>query len=126
MYIRSNILTADNVRDAVFHARKEGHDIFIDEEGISSFKPRRFEHGFQFYCEALNGKRARNGRPGRAATWDAHGVMMAYLFKLDPDAEISWYKGVRQFLDVTTSDSESAYSRGEAPWLADAELWDAA
>jgi hypothetical protein len=115
MYIRSNILTTQNILDSLQHARSEGFDIYLDvDAGIREFSPRRFERGFKLYCESLNGKRARNGRVGMAASWDAYGVAMAYLYALDPDAEIAWYKNRDDFYEKT---SLYAHRMGEAPWL---------
>jgi hypothetical protein len=122
MFIRSNIIGQIDIRNAMQHARSEGFDILIDEDGIREFKPRKFERGFQLYCEALSGPRARNGRPGKAASWDAYGVAMAYLYKLDPNAEVAWYKNARHFLDVTGRDVERFRAPGSGPWLTDGEL----
>lgn len=125
MFIRSDTLTAADIRAALQHAWTAGYDIHLDDDGIREFSARRYRRGFQFYCEALAGPRARNGRPGKAASWDAYGVAMAYLYKLDPQAEIAWYKGAADFIEKTetTAMSYNPRKRGfEAPWLADAEL----
>ena len=115
MFIRSNTLTKSDILDALQHARSEGFDIMIDEDGIRQFRPRKFARGFQLYCESAYGPRARNLRPGLAASWDAYGVAMAYLFKLDPHAEVAWYKGREDFEDKT----KRYIPRGmSAPWLA--------
>jgi hypothetical protein len=128
MFIRSNTLTKDDIFAAVQTAREDGEDIYVDEDGIRVFHARQFRTGFQFYCESLNGKRARNGRPGRSASWDAYGVFMAELYKLDPTAEISQYKNAADFMDWTefAADTNRGRPAGKAPWLTDYTLQTAA
>lgn len=130
MYVRSDVLTAADIRSALADTRHEdGVDIRLDDEGIREFRPRKFAHGFQFYCESLSGSRSRNGRSGYAASWTAYGLFMARLYKLDPLAEISWYKDAADFIRWTEKLSHhpgNAHRGMEAPWLADALLHRAA
>jgi hypothetical protein len=124
MVIRSDIITESDIRRALTETRSEDHeDIYLDDEGIQSFKPRRKACGFKFYCESVSGRRARNGRPGKAASWDAYGLVFARLFKIDPSAYIAWYDGIEQFIDNT---NRYQPRDAQAPWLADGELLDLA
>lgn len=122
MIIRSDIITESDIRHALALTRYEDHeDILLDEDGIQTFKPRSKQYGFRFYCESLSGRRARNGRPGHAASWDAYGLLFARLFKIDGSAFIAWYDGIEQFIESTNR----YQPRGaRAPWLADGDLRD--
>jgi hypothetical protein len=123
MVIRSDIITESDIRHALAETRSEDcEDIYLDEDGIQAFKPRRKAYGFKFYCESCGGRRARNGRPGHAASWDAYGLLFARLFKVDPNAYIAWYDGIEQFIEATNR----YQPRGaQAPWLADEDLYTA-
>lgn len=126
MFIRSDIITENDILDAIIAARAHGADILIDHDGIRKFKPRRFERGFEFFCEALSGKRSRNRRGGRAASWTAYGLFMADLYKLDPSAEISFYRNCADFMDWTKRCNERDPDEFPAPWLDDATLYNGA
>ncbi len=109
MIIRSDILTHRHLRDALTGI----DDVII--EACDDFKPRRFERGYYIYLEALRETGfARNGRPGKAATWDEYGIWIDRLFKIDPDAEIGCYKGVDKFFEYT---SRYVPRNATAPWL---------
>lgn len=66
------------------------------------------------------------GDPHKAATWTEHGVWMADLFKIDPNARISWWNGAADFVAKTGIESPYRNAGGghkhAAPWLDDPEL----
>lgn len=88
----------DKLTKADFYAAiDDSGDVFIDE--LTEVEGRKRKRTFNVYLEARPGKgrRARNNRPGFSATWDEHGFWMAELFRIDPDAIISYYDGVDDF-----------------------------
>lgn len=97
----------------------ETNDVVI--ESYREFTPRAGGRGYEVYLEGLGArhKRARNGRGGKAASWDDYGLWMARLFKLDPAAKISHYNGVGEFIAFTRQYQPRDAS---APWLADDAL----
>jgi len=96
MRIYSDVLDESDVAEAVRYARSHGQDIYRDE--MRQHPSRKAKRCIVLYCEAHNGGRSRNGRPGLAATWDAYGYMMVYLFNRDPSAIVGQYNGVDDFI----------------------------
>lgn len=96
MKLHSDTLRRHDVQEAARVAREHGHDIYVDEIAECGSKSRR--RGITFYCESMDGPRARNGREGRAASWDAYGWLIAELFNRDPSAIIGYYKSPSHFL----------------------------
>lgn len=118
MKIYSSILTPALVYAALRESNEE-NDVIV--ESFREFSPRKGGRGFELYLEGLGArhKRARNGRGGKAATWDDYGLWMARLFKIDPAAKIAHYDGLNEFIKFTTQ----YIPRGQsAPWLKDNEL----
>jgi hypothetical protein len=121
-------------RADLFNALSDVPGVHLELE--REFRPQKFTYGYRVHLESDHGRYARNGRDGRAATWDEHGLWMAELYKLDPMAQIAWYKNAAQFLYWTKRHVESValhhkvgsvYSNEhQAPWLSDAELVQAA
>lgn len=114
MKLHSNILTADDVHICAAVARKvHGCDIYVDE--ISEGGSRKAARRITFYAHSKNGKRARNGRQGRAATWSDYGYLIAELYRRDPDAIFDYYANVDDFVSKCTEDAwrRAEYSRGE-------------
>ena len=117
MFIRSDTITVNEIRIAIGSARMQGADIFIDPDGIREFKPRRYANGYELFCESTNGRYARNQRGGRAATWTDYGRFIANLYLLDPNAEISFYKSAKEFMQWTRKENKRMPDNYPAPWL---------
>jgi hypothetical protein len=108
MKIYSDIITESDVRAAFTSARQENkQDIYIED--IRGWKPRRYACGVEVHAESLAGKRTtghvparatgpRDGYP-RAASWDAWGYAIAYLYNLDPHARIGIYDNEADFVE---------------------------
>lgn len=101
MYIRSDLLVADDIRAAFADARQfDGQDIYITD--MREFRPRGYARGFQLYAGALAGRNASAHAPDvKAATWDAYGYVMARLYKTDPGAKIASYANLAEFCRST-------------------------
>lgn len=113
MKVYSKVITRAALVDALRESNPQG-DITIDS--LREFRPRNGGNGFELYLEGWGERhrRARNGREGKAATWDDYGNWFALLFKLDPAARISFYNGVGEFLDHTSRYTQRG---AKAPWL---------
>jgi len=112
MQVRSNIITARNIHDAV-----QGIDhVYIDDDGVKVSAGRDGRVCYTLYLEGYGDRhvRARNMRDGHAATWDDWGVFIKRLFLIDATAKIAHYDGLHQFTEYT-----SAYKPKDAraPWL---------
>ena len=104
MKLHSDVLRKADVREAARVAREHGYDIQVGE--LVRVGSRQRTSGLQFYCEAIYGKRACNGRPGYAASWAAWGWLIAELFRRDPEAVIGWYKSPAHFSEVCREECE--------------------
>ena len=99
MIVYSDTLTENDLYEAALRARDEfGQDIWIDE--ISSGRSRKRNGRITFYAKSMNGRRARNGRPGRAASWTAYGYLIAELFRRDSEAIIGIYNSPTEFHEI--------------------------
>lgn len=89
--------------------------VIVDDSNVRTFTSRQGVKALEFYLEGYGSRhvRARNGRDGKAATWDDWGVLIDRLFRIDPQANIGGYDGIEDFLGKT------ADWRGDhrAPWL---------
>jgi len=98
MKLHSDIITKTDVDNTARLVRERyGQDIWI--ESVETRNSRSRDHSITFYAYSLNGKRSRNRREGRAATWTAYGYLIAELFNCDPDAKIAWYDSPGDFRD---------------------------
>jgi hypothetical protein len=106
MEIRSNKIGPIAVHTAFAWARKQGQDIWLSD--IRQHGARRFTYGITFHAHSNTGKRKRNsgayGASGyeMAATWDAYGYVIRFLYSLDPDAQIPPYGSEAEFYSITT------------------------
>lgn len=127
MIIRSDIITAEHVRQAVAYARSTGQDVYLID-GVRSFTPRRKAFGTEVFLGSANGRYASAHDPDwKAASWVAWGEVIDRLSLIDPDAEIGFYKGRDHFLTFTADEvyRRNTY-RGEgivAPWLERQAEW---
>lgn len=88
---------------------------------IAIGRPRTRKHGWQARLTRPGSNRRTNtGTHGageeRAATYQDHGVWMARLFEIDPDAKITQYDGREDFERQTRKATEWG-PRYAAPWL---------
>lgn len=113
MKIYSRIITRRDIYEALIGIL----EVCIDSDGVREFSPRRGGFGYELYLEGYGDRhyRARNNRDGYAATWDDYGVWMDRLFKIDPDAEIGYWKGRQEFIELTAQYAPNM--RARAPWL---------
>lgn len=101
MRIYSNIIVVDDVLWAFRQAREQhGQDIHIED--IRTWKPRGYDHGVEVWGYADHGRYGSGrGTPGlRAASWDAWGYVIAYLFNTDPHARVGWYDNEAHFVEM--------------------------
>jgi hypothetical protein len=112
MRIYSDILTKEDL----YRELGDMPDVLL--EHCRPFSSRSTRYGYEVYLEGLGGrhKRHRNGREGKAATWDDYGVWMARLFAIDPNARIAHYNGYDQFIEYT---SKNVPAGNYAPWLSE-------
>lgn len=137
MKIYSDTLTSGDVAKAARIASVGFADTYIREGWfvpIHEFTPRkRFARGFTVYLTGSSVYASAHERTEKAATWDEHGEFMAELFRIDPDAEISFYRGLADFLAQTRKERErvqrnfsgdSLYARThKAPWIETLKLY---
>ena len=125
MIVRSNVISMADIGAAV---RAAGSAVTFQDtysrEGwfvpVREFKPRRYERGFEFFLAGSSTYRAQHDREEFAATYDEWGIVIAELYKIDPDAEIAWYDNARDFITKT---EKYQPRNAAAPWLADAVLY---
>jgi hypothetical protein len=122
MFIRSDNISLFDIHTALRKVRLAGGDIEIDSDGIREFTPRSYSRGYEFFCESFDGRYARNGRGGRAASWTDYGRFMALLYKLDPQARISFYTDATNFIKITGDIHRNNPDKYPAPWLQDRDL----
>lgn len=106
MIIYSNILTQQHVSEAFAQARsQDDQDIWMCD--ISSRPSRTHAVAITFYAYSHHGTAASAHGPitsgprdhlPRAASWDAYGYVIAYLFSADPAARIGPYKDREDFI----------------------------
>lgn len=122
MKIYSDTITTVDIWRAFKDARDvHGQDIYLDG-GIRAFTPRAGGYGYEIFAESLHGKRASAHGPigadpkwqPRAASWEAYGYVIAYLYNIDAAARIGWYKSAEDFRSQTSS----AYQRNADDFLA--------
>ena len=111
-------------REDVFRTLHEALPGLAHADEFREFTPRKnYARGFTIYLEALRDTgRARNGRPGKALTWDEYGVWFAKLYEIDPYAEIAFYKNEQEFRNVTAYMVSRVRPPGEGPWLTPEEI----
>jgi hypothetical protein len=99
MIIRSNLICAHHIHEAFYFARvNDGMDIYYDD--FSQFTPRKFTMGYKLYGYAHEGKYASaHDSLYKAATWEAWGYVIARLYAIDPNAQISFYNSAAHFYD---------------------------
>lgn len=97
MKIYSDKITEDDVKFAFRRARMHNYaDIWIED--ISTWTPRKQANGVEFHAVSSNGRRAVNrGTGGRAASWEDWGFVIAWLYRLDPEARIGMYTSKADF-----------------------------
>jgi hypothetical protein len=97
MKIYSDRITEDDVKFAFHRARMHNHaDIRIQD--IITWTPRNQAYGTELHAVSDNGRRAVNrGTGGRAASWEDWGFVIAYLYRLDPEARIGIYTSRADF-----------------------------
>lgn len=99
MRIHSDILTADDLRTA---AQVAGDDVRIS---VAEHGSRKRARAFAF---SLSGTSSRDRQwasdtlPVKAATWDEWGMVIAELFRRDPDATIAQAYPSAEFFHWTT------------------------
>jgi len=101
MKIHSDILTRDDLLDALHAAKCGSHFVRLDERGS-----RSRARGFDFRLGCYGGTRRHNsGHYGAddtyAATWDDHGHFFARVFLADPNVIIGRYDGEVDFHVIT-------------------------
>lgn len=93
--------------------------------------PRKRARGWEMHLEGLGARHTRQRNSGSwgaqgdgsfAATWDDHGIWMAALYEIDPDAVIAWYTDRGDFYAKTEREMQwrrtaRRGSRATAPWL---------
>lgn len=94
MQIRSNTLTEQDIRET-FAESCSPVGGYIDE--FRSGRGRHAKFTYTLYAGSVNGKRARNGRPGRALTYEDYGRWFGLLFEIDPEAWVSGWDGASDF-----------------------------
>jgi hypothetical protein len=122
MIVRSNKITAGDIIAAV---RSVSDVAFLDtfsQEGwyvpIRQFSPRNHNFGYEFFLEGTGTRHVHaSAHDGtcKAATWTDWGVVIAYLYKIDPSASIGMYKDRHHFLEWT--EKVAQFQEKEAPWL---------
>jgi len=127
MFIHSDILTEQDIRDAVpSTCYLAGH--YDQRDGVTwaSIHVANSRSRAKRFSVRLSGSNKRTTRnlPDKAATWDEWGIFIAAVFKLDPDAKVGWYKTREDFMEITRREHEriSQYRPDlapthTAPWL---------
>ncbi len=124
MIVRSDIITRQDILDAVdamnanvyFIYQRNERDGYM--EPIRCFTPRRYKHGFEFFIAGSHyaQTQTRHAQCGeKAATWVEWGIIIDRLFKIDPDAQIGWYKNRDHFMRET--ERQAPLREVTAPWL---------
>lgn len=108
MKIYSNIITESDVRAAFTSAQVRNADIYIDGD-IRTWKPRKEQYGTEVFAASRHGRAATGHVPAResgprddyprAASWDAWGYVIAYLFNADPHARVGFYDNEADFVE---------------------------
>lgn len=105
MKVYSDTLTRDDLVAAL------PEHVTLDARTIRNPRVRRF--GWDVNLEGFGSRHTRKVNSGEygagyhyAASYDDHGEWMARLFAKDPDARISWWKGLEDF----TKGTEGKYS----------------
>jgi hypothetical protein len=135
MKIYSNAIVPSSVYDA-FRTARSVHQADIYAEDVRWFTPRRagFARGVELFAHSHNGTRAsahasieeqRGSRDhlNRAASWDAYGYVIAYLYRLDAGAVIGPYRNREDF--VRQVRAEAPRRRSEAAFLSVLDTADA-
>lgn len=129
MTVHSDILTKADLyaclpRDVAIAAIRELHNTRkrargwqLSLEGHGARHTRRRNSGYYGATEV-----DAIGHYGYAATWDDHGIWMAALYEIDPDACIAWYDNRADFYAKTTAEmrwrrTAKRGARASAPWL---------
>lgn len=109
MFIRSNKITYIDIQRE-FDVAREDYDQDARYEYVRGFTPRKFKIGHQIYGYSYYGKRASaHDRDEKAMSWEAWGYVIAYLFHIDPNAQIGFYKDSVMFRSWCVNDKR--YSR---------------
>lgn len=101
MKVYSDILTDQDLRDA---AKEAGVYLWVCDRIT---RPRIAKNAWEVSLSGSSPYTSQMGDYHKAATYDEHGWWMSYLFNLDPDARISWWKSAEDFHART----EGAYYR---------------
>lgn len=114
MIIRSNQIS----RAQIVQAAVEAGVNFIDTnsrdgwfEPIREFTPKAFQSGYEVFLTGSSPyNAAHQSHQGyqyeKAATWDEWGVFIAFLYDIDPAAQIGHYTGRENFRQVTRAEVE--------------------
>jgi hypothetical protein len=107
MKIYSDHITESDVIPAFVKARDNGADIYV-EGGIKTWRPRNHANGIEVFAMSLDGKLASGHSPigsysrdevPRAASWDDWGLVIAFLFNIDPHARVGFYDNEADFVE---------------------------
>lgn len=124
MKIHSNILTEQDIREAVpagcylaGHYAKDG----VTWASVHREGSRKRQNGFTVRLSGSS-KSTMHSLPDKAATWDEWGIFIAELFRRDPDAVCGRYASYDDFISKTRDEYErcSQYRpdlKRTAPWL---------
>ena len=123
MIVRSDKIKYADITEAVRISRTSFQDTrrkdgwFVP---IYEFNPRRFEHGYEFFLSGSGKSKSAHDRSEYSATWIEWGIVIDYLFDIDPDAQIGMYRNRAEFIAWTAKEAERPgceYSRKDMPWL---------
>lgn len=96
MKVYSDVLTEADLRSAL----PDG--VYADVRPLRQARVRRF--GWDVYLEGFGARHTRATNSGtygagsrKAVSYDDHGVWMARLYQIDPDARVSWWKSRADF-----------------------------
>jgi hypothetical protein len=88
----------DTLRYADVWEAARGLDLY--PEILTEHGSRKRDHAFELQLSGSSTRMAQSGE-WKAATWDEWGALIGLLFKLDPNASMSYYEDAKEFHRLT-------------------------
>ena len=96
MKIHSDVITEADLKEAAQIRGMRGVEIAITREGSRSRKT-----GWDVKLYGSSSYASQSDRSRKAATWDEWGIVINYLFEVDPEAIIGKYSSASKFHEYT-------------------------
>lgn len=122
MIVRSDKISSLDIKDAVNDTDGMYFLSYSKDypRHIRFFRPRRFTYGYEFFCGGNSHHASAHDREHKAATWVAWGIFIDKLYRIDPEAQIGWYKNREDFMQKTRDNYRMRHGKvtlREATWL---------